>query len=386
MTGSCGQFIYVHYPFCRRKCHYCDFFSIVAGAQTTEIARTWFGTILREMRLLAQAGDLDPQAPIVSIYIGGGTPSLAKAEDLRAFMDAVRREYTIAPDAEITIEMRPGTADEQELASYAAAGISRFSVGVQTLNSRVLDQSGRLHTADDSRAMLRAAARAGARLSVDLICAWPGQTLEAWRHDLHEVLSFRPEHISAYELTFHHSTMFGRRLEEGTLSEAGEDLRVAMFEETERTLCGAGYEHYEISNYALPACRSRHNENYWRLGNYIGLGAGAHSFVFPHRYVNANDIQGYAAAIGAGQLFRRVSDSVHPDIFILENLQMALRLSEGVDLDWFASKFGRDVRQTHGSKLCQLHDAGFVEWSPPSSLRLTKAGRQRMDSVIDYLL
>jgi oxygen-independent coproporphyrinogen-3 oxidase len=220
---------------------------------------------------------------------------------------------------------------------------------------------------------------------VDLIAAWPGQTIEEWRRDMAEAMSFNAQHYSVYELTFKPGTPMHLQFRTGELTPATEELRIEMFEETERLLSLRGYEHYEISNYAKPGARSRHNANYWQLGNYAGLGAGAHSFIFPHRYINANNARDYQQAVSNGKLFRRISNSSDPIIFLLENLQLALRLTEGVNLDDFSQRFGTDIRSIRSRKLADLVEAGYAELTN-AQLKLTPAGRMRIDSISEYLL
>jgi oxygen-independent coproporphyrinogen-3 oxidase len=336
------------------------------------------------MDLWAEAGDLSREDPIETVFLGGGTPSLVSPGPLGQFLDFVRNDFRLAPGAEITVEMQPGTADADKLEAYARAGVNRFSVGAQTLTPSLLEQLQRRHTVEDSRRMVRDASRFGAT-SIDLIAALPGQTLEQWRRELDEVPDLGVTHVSVYELTFHPGTQFQQDLAAGNMRQSDEDLRLAIFEEGARFLCAAGFEHYEISNFAKPGCRSRHNENYWKLGNYVGLGAGAHSLLFPRRYLNPNDIDGYRDAIASGALFRKPADPADPDLFLLENLQMPLRLAEGVDVDWFQRKFDVDLRGKYGSRLSELAAEGLVEYGT-ERLRLTPAGRVRFDSILEYLL
>lgn len=377
------HFVYVHVPFCMKKCPYCDFYSLPSGDDARRRVSRWFHTVSREMLLWRDVGDLAADVPIATVYIGGGTPSLVDGPTLHTFLCFVRDEFTLQPDAEITLEMQPDTAATDDIESFAQAGITRFSVGVQSFHDPILRLACRRHDAAQARAMLRACSAAG-RLSLDLISCWPGQTTPMWMADLGEALTFHPVHISAYELTLHRDTEFERAVARGNYTSPDEETRLAMYEQTVRALTGAGFEQYEVSNYARPGERSRHNENYWRLGDYTGMGAGAHSFVWPNRYVNADDVAGYESAIAAGQLFRTVSNASDPVVFALENLQMGLRLLEGVDLDDFRVRFAFDVRTERCRALEDLQEAGLVELRG-SRLALTHAGRVRADSVIAYL-
>ena len=376
--------VYVHVPFCLAKCDYCDFYSLPCGGGARDRVNGWFDVVRREMLLWADAGDLGREEAIDTLFIGGGTPSLASASTMDAFLGWVRSEFGLSPDAEITVEMRPGTADSATIAGYARAGVTRFSVGVQTFDQTRLDLVGRFHLIDDARQMLRVAREHGV-LSLDLISCWPGQTVDDWRREMDEALSWAPPHVSAYELTFHEETRLLDNARSGRVSPLDEDVRLAVFEETARVFGEAGYEHYEISNYAKPGMRSRHNENYWRLGKYIGLGAGAHSFVFPHRYANPDDVGGYEAAIGEGRLARRMDDAADCHIFALENLQMALRLADGVDLDWFSPRFGEDIRNSRAPQLAAVIDGGLAVLRG-SRLSLTPRGFAQFDSVIGALV
>lgn len=380
-----ARFVYVHVPFCEQHCTFCDFFTITDAANGAARAAKWFDLIRREMRLWKEVGDLDAAVPLEAIYFGGGTPSLTRASTMADFLQYVKEEFALAPVAEISIEMQPGTADNAKLEAYTVAGVNRFSVGVQTFDPSILEVSGRRHTVEDTRAMLGAMNQLRLNFSIDLINAWPGQALDAWRRELDEALSWSAPHYSVYELTFKPGTEMHRQVRRGELTETDEETRLAMFDETDRVLSAAGYEHYEVSNYARPGARSRHNENYWKLGNFAGLGAGAHSFIFPHRYVNANSAHDYEQAVSAGRLFRRESDTPDHMMFMLENLQMGLRLLEGVDLDRFAERFETDLRTTRGDKLAQIVEAGFAEMNG-SMLKLTSTGRVRIDALSAHLL
>lgn len=379
-----GHFIYVHMPFCAQKCSYCDFFTVTDREHGSARASEWLETIAAELRLLIATGDIDRALPVRTIYFGGGTPSFAPPESVARFVRAVAQELTIRPDPEITLETQPDTVDDEKLAAFAAAGVTRFSVGVQTFNPRVFKMTDRLHTIEQSRRVLAAAARHGI-LSVDLISAWPDQTLQEWQADVEEALSFAPQHISVYELTMHSGTRMSAAIREGRLQAPSEELRIEMFEATARMLETAGYEQYEISNFARRSARSRHNENYWRLGDYIGLGAAAHSLHFPVRYFNAPAIDLYTEAIAAGRLFRERAETPAPDVFLLENLQMVLRLAEGVDLDWFAARMGEDLRVTRARKLGDLLASGQLRIAGPR-LQLTPAGRLQLDGIMQYLI
>jgi oxygen-independent coproporphyrinogen-3 oxidase len=379
------QFIYVHVPFCEQKCAYCDFFTITDPDGKHPLARTWLDLCAREAELWLDAGDMDRTKPIKTIFFGGGTPSLLEPVAYAGFFARIKQTFAFAPDVEITLETQPGTVDAHKLQAYAHAGFNRFSIGVQSFDDRFLLPTGRRHNAEQSRATIHAAAATGKLVSIDLISALPGQTIGNWRTELDEALSFSPDHISVYELTFHEGTQYFRDMRAGRLTEADEDTRIAMFEHTRQRLTAAGYEHYEISNYARPGARSLHNQNYWQLGDYAGLGAGAHSLVFPNRYANPNAASDYARTIQSGRLFRRPSNTSDSDVFLAENLQMALRNLDGVNLDQLSEKFGRDILAEKEHALAELEQNGLIQLAG-STLRLTATGELQSDSIVSKLL
>lgn len=379
-----GHYLYIHVPFCEARCPYCDFFTYGKGGEARPLADRWLRLIERELELWLEAGDLEQGAPLATVYFGGGTPSLISPEALGCFVSKVRSLFAFEHDAELTMEMQPGTADEDKVAAYAQAGINRFSVGVQTFSPRLLALLERRHTVEDSLALIDAVRRVG-RWSIDLMTALPGQSLGDWERELENALALEPEHLSVYELTYYRGTRMTELRDKGLLQEPDEEARIRFFALTRERLCSAGYEHYEISNYARPGARSRHNENYWRLGNYVGLGAGAHSFVCPHRYVNSPDLDFYATAISEGRLARQLSDPADEEVYLLENLFMGLRLVEGVDLELFSEKFGVNPLERFGPRLRILIEEGLLE-QRPNRLRLTPEGLLRADAVISYLV
>ncbi len=379
-----AQFLYIHIPFCEARCPYCDFFTLGKGAAAGALADSWLDLVARELDLWLAVGDLSSSESVGTIYFGGGTPSLVSGQAMQRFLDYARSRLELAPDVEITVEMQPGTADLRKLDAYAQAGVNRFSIGAQTFTPELLALLERRHSVEETIQLIRNARLFGA-LSIDLIAALPGQTLALWQADLEKTLEFEPHHISVYELTYYDQTRLGKWLEEGRVRQADEDLRLIIFEHTIERLASAGYEHYEISNFARPGCRSRHNENYWLLGNYIGLGAGAHSFVYPHRYFNPTNVKIYEEAIESGRLPRHLSDTLDQEIFLLENVFMGLRLVQGIHLEEFRERFGVDLLVQYGERLAHLIEADLLEVKE-GRLRLTRRGLLRADAVVTYLV
>lgn len=376
--------IYIHVPFCEARCPYCDFFTLGKAAAAAPLAERWLDVVLRELDLWIASGDLSAAQPVTTVYFGGGTPSLVSGAAMERFLNGVRERLPLAVSAEITVEMQPGTADEAKVARFAAAGVTRFSIGAQTFDADLLRRLERRHDVGQTEQLIRWAQRYG-ECSIDLISALPGQTLEAWKRDLAAALAFEPDHISVYELTYYPGTKLTVWRESGHVAQLDENLRIAIFEYTIGELEAHGYEHYEISNFARPGHRSRHNENYWRLGDYVGLGAGAHSFIFPHRYANPPDVVAYQRQVQAGTLPRQLNDASDEELFVLENAFMGLRLVEGLDLESFRARFGVDLLQRYAAKLDELARAGLIEVDS-RRLRLTERGLVRADAVIGYLL
>jgi oxygen-independent coproporphyrinogen-3 oxidase len=267
--------VYVHVPWCLSRCPYCDF--------NTYAARAWPEDEYREA-LEAELGWYASRPPLsgvslATVFFGGGTPSLFAPETIARLLDALKARFPVEPDLEVTLEANPGTIDRARLAALRAAGVNRLSIGVQTFQPRLLERLGRNHSVGESRVALDAARDAGfENLSLDLMYATPSQTLAELEDDLGEAVAARPDHVSAYALTYEPNTPLHRDLQAGRVERASEDLEAEMFERVRARLGEAGYDAYEISNHARPGREARHNRAYWRGGPYLGLGAGAHSF------------------------------------------------------------------------------------------------------------
>lgn len=382
-----GIYLYIHVPVCTGRCGYCDFYSTVPDRNPSQVAEEVLCLAAEELVLLhrEEPAIFDGQ-PLCSVFFGGGSPSLASPSAFRSFLQRVQAmtDSDLA-NAEITLETQPGTCDLRKLNELVAAGMNRFSVGVQSFDETHLHLAGRRHTLSETRILLNDVKSAGARLSMDLISCWPGQTVENWRLQLEEALSFAPEHISVYELTFHGETPFTRKMERGELPQSDESLREELFLTTRGMLTAAGFEHYEISNFALPGCRSRHNENYWKLGDYAGLGAGAHSLIGGHRRANPDDLSRWSECIRCGKTAYINADTSDKEITLLENLQMVLRLSDGINMDVFSGLLGMDIRQTHAQKWVDLQNMELLDVQG-NHAKLTLKGQLQLDTLIEYLI
>lgn len=267
--------LYLHIPYCQAKCPYCDFNSYAATQWPEE---RYTAALIRELEHYAATPDFRSRS-LQTVFFGGGTPSLFAADSIRRVLEQIRHWWPLSDDVEITLEANPGTVAADRLAGMRAAGINRVSFGVQSFWPHHLQTLGRIHSSEEAVDAIRTARKVGfERRNLDLIYALPNQTLEEWAADLTRACELRPEHISAYNLTYEEGTAFHEWRSQGRLRQQAEEIELAMFEMTQRHLSDAGYQQYEISNYSRPGEQSRHNLNYWRAGDYLGVGAGAHSF------------------------------------------------------------------------------------------------------------
>lgn len=343
--------IYIHIPFCRRKCLYCDFCSFT-GIDTATRSR-YVDALVRELRSYSA-----PLAPytVNTIFIGGGTPSLLAAEETERVFDALRTCFDLAPDAEITSEVNPATADGEKLARWRAAGVNRLSIGVQSFSDTELRALGRLHTADEAEAFYRAARRAGfANIGLDLMYGIPGQTATSLAETLRRAVALSPEHISAYSLQVEEGTLFYDRRE--TLALPGDDENADLYDLVTRELAGAGYRHYEISNYAKPGYESRHNLRYWRMSPYIGVGVAAYSYFEGARYGHGRDLAAYLA----DDFSRRPPTEPRGDGDTEEEyIMLALRLADGIDDEEFRRTFGVTFTERYGARMAPFAAEGLA--------------------------
>jgi oxygen-independent coproporphyrinogen-3 oxidase len=335
-----GFGLYVHWPFCAAKCPYCDFNSHV---RTSVDEDGWTNAILRELSHVAELQGTD-RPVLQTIFFGGGTPSLMDARSVSCIIAAATNLWPCANDLEITLEANPASAEAARFADYAKAGVNRLSLGVQALNDADLRFLGRLHNVREAKAALALGIRMFRRVSLDLIYARPGQSLDAWRSELAEALSFGTEHLSLYQLTIEPKTPFATLYKRGILHLPGEELAAAFYETTQEIATRAGLPAYEVSNHARPGCESRHNLLYWRYGTYAGVGPGAHGRL---------EVAGKRIATVCERLPERWRERVarnghgFTDVGEIdassaarEHLLMNLRLSEGIDLAAYRARWG----------------------------------------------
>ncbi|MFZ5453024.1 MAG: radical SAM family heme chaperone HemW [Thermodesulfobacteriota bacterium] len=322
--------LYVHVPFCLRKCAYCDFYSI----NDQSLILAWLTALEKESGLYK-----DRFGVFDTLYLGGGTPSLLNTRQFASLLHILRRPFSFAPDTEVSLEANPDDLTPEKLRVYKDLGVNRLSVGGQSFNDRELAFLGRRHNVRQTVAALEAARAAGfGNLSLDLIFGLPGQSLENWRHTLEQALVFDPEHLSCYQLTYEPETPLGRRKARGEVIPATEEEEREFFLFTSRFLEERGYRHYEISNFArqepgAEPCYSRHNRKYWNHTPYLGLGPGAHSFQEGVRWWNAPSVEQYCQELAQGRKPVAGRETLAAAQLQMEALYLGLRTREGVSLD-----------------------------------------------------
>ncbi len=370
--------VYVHWPFCAAKCPYCDFNSHVRHQPPDE--PRFAAAMARELSHFAErtAGET-----VTSIFFGGGTPSLMQARTVETILDAIAKLWPVAPDAEVTLEANPGSAEADRFRGYRAAGVNRLSLGVQALDDRALKSLGRIHDAAEARCAVGLARDIFPRLSFDLIYARPGETVPAWRAELEAAIAMAADHLSLYQLTIEEGTPFARLHAAGKLVVPDPERAAALYSLTQEVAEAHGLPAYEISNHAAPGAESRHNLTYWRYRDYVGAGPGAHGRLtaggiryatmterHPERWLELVESQGHGLTGDDALAAEECAD---------EMLLMGLRLLEGVDVGRYAAISGRRFSDT---RLASLQEYGFVEPCGEGRLRATRDGWLVLDSVV----
>jgi len=326
--------LYIHFPFCLKKCSYCDFYSI---EKQDELVPQFIDALHKEIGLYSATRRED--ASIGTIYLGGGTPSLLPEEEIAAVLDAVALSFPVRPDPEITIETNPGTLSLNKLTFYREIGINRISIGMQSIHEDELELLGRVHNSVEGIDAIRMARKAGFdNINTDLIYGLPGQILTKWQETLEKIITLSPDHISAYTLTWDNETRMGEQIRSGILPYPDEDVITDMYLATSEFLTRHGFEHYEISNFAKPGFRCRHNEGYWTGEPYFGLGPSAHSYLDNKRFWNVPDVHEYIEFLSENRAPLSGEETLDPDQQALERLALGLRTREGVSLSKLSNK------------------------------------------------
>lgn len=362
--------LYIHIPFCIKKCSYCDF---VSFPMNPGAAGPYIKALLGEISLYAR--DLqESEKKISSIFIGGGTPTCLPAADLAAVLKNVESAFCILPGCEITVEANPGTVNPLYLKELKAAGVNRLSLGIQSLNEQILKSLGRIHSAREAVEAVKWSREAGLQnINLDLICGIPGQSSEDWLDTIKRAVELAPEHIAVYGLQLEKNTPLERAVARGEVESCPEEMELFMYRTAVEFLISHGYDHYEISNFARPGMRCAHNLGYWLNLPYLGLGVGAHSFFKNRRFSNERSVEGYLEKVLREEYPVEGAETISKEMEMSETMFLGLRLVEGVNLKLFEERFGRRAEDVYHNEITRLLEAGLVE-SGGGRLRLTGKG------------
>ena len=375
--------LYVHLPFCRQKCFYCDFPSYAGQEGRMAVyVEALLGELAREGAPLRAAW-----GPPRTVYLGGGTPTALPPALMERLLAGLREFLAAAPDAlEFACECNPGTVDAAYLSLLRAGGVNRLSLGVQTFDDALLRRIGRIHTAAQARAAVRQARAAGFRnLSLDLMYGLPGQTLAGLEMSVQQALALAPQHISIYGLQVEEGTAFARAQAAGRLALPSDEESEAMYDYMTTALPVAGYARYEISNFARPGFESRHNLGYWQDVPYLGVGAAAHSYLDGQRYENPRGIEEYLAALRESGRARREEEPLTRATSMEEFAFLALRTARGIDRARFAARFGCELASVYADAIARMRARGFLE-EDAQGVRLTPLGMKYGNWVFEAFL
>lgn len=373
--------LYIHIPFCLSKCPYCDFFSIVS--HDDELKERYVSALINEIEIY---GRKIKDMELISIYVGGGTPTVLEGEQLKEILSSCFYNFSVAEKAEITIEVNPGTIDGDKIKTIFRAGVNRISIGGQSFNDRVLKKIGRIHSKEDIMKTYQLARYAGFNnINVDLMFGLPGLSKREFEKTLKELMMLRPEHISLYALTIEQGTPLYEFIESGKARLPSDDFCSKLFVSAIDLFSGNGYEHYEISNFALTGKRCIHNELYWKNESYLGIGAGATSYLDNKRYQNYRDLNQYINLLESGILPIRYQEILPLKERMAETIILKLRMMEGLNKDDFRKKFKVPVEKVFYTPLQTLQEQGLLA-DNGSNYLLTKKGILLANNVFTEFL
>jgi oxygen-independent coproporphyrinogen-3 oxidase len=345
--------LYVHIPFCQKRCIYCDF---VSGLYTPEKATAYIHTLKKEIL------NIPDNVSLKTLYIGGGTPSILSHETLCDLIAHIFSHLPFVPDYEATIEVNPGTLDEEKARSVRSCGINRVSIGIQSFHDDELSLLGRVHTRKEAERSVHIAREAGfENIGIDLMYGIPGQKMKGWKESLEKTVNLKPKHISIYELTVERSTVLGTYVQKGTLTLPEEERIVEMYDYAIDYLKSSGYIHYEISNFAMPDYPCRHNLNYWERGEYYGAGLGAHSFLRGRRFHNTGILDQYIHLMSENKGPVQETETITAGKALSEALFLGLRKIKGINLKTFSERYEIDVLKHFENEMKDLQSAGLIE-------------------------
>lgn len=359
--------LYIHIPFCKQKCQYCDFNSYAGKENLIETYMKWVEFELKgvgEGNRVDYENNLDDLIVVKSIYIGGGTPSFIDSKYIEKIMEIVKECYTIDINAEITIEVNPGTVSQKKLETYLNSGINRISIGLQSTHNEILSKLGRVHSYEEFLYTYNLARKVGFKnINVDLMLGLPNQSLNDLQESITEVVNLEPEHISVYSLIIENGTPFCEKLEKQEIALPSDELERAMYWETKRKLEKAGYTHYEISNFAKPGFESKHNLSCWNQEEYIGIGVSAHSYTNNVRYSNIDSIEDYIRNYENGNEIDNFvfHEKQNKESKMKEFMMLGLRKIQGIHIQDFKNKFGENPIYLYKKELEKLVNEELLE-------------------------
>lgn len=377
--------IYIHIPFCKRKCAYCDFLS---GPADDNTIACYVEKLIDE---IGAQGDcnLYNKTTVSSVFFGGGTPTILNGRQMQRIMKAIKLHFRVAEDAEISVEANPGTVNREKLAAYKKAGVNRISFGLQSAKNEELKLLGRIHTFEDFLESFWLARECGfENINVDLISAIPGQSLESWEESLRQVLKLNPEHLSAYSLIIEEGTPFATLYGEGTEEEEKlptEEEERRMYWRTKELLEEAGYYRYEISNYAKPGKECRHNLGYWERKNYLGMGLGSSSLFDNVRWKNIEDLEMYLENSGEPEMIQKDREILSVTEQMEEFVFLGLRKTRGICMREFEETFGKSLEECYGENVARMQREKLVIMED-GFLRLTEKGIDVSNYVFGEIL
>jgi len=369
--------LYIHIPFCMSKCGYCDFYSV----ENTTLTGAFMAALLTEIKLTASQIDIKNQFD--TLYIGGGTPSLLDTRQISDIINTISKTYRLNTDSEITIEVNPGTVDLQQLKEFSDLGINRISIGVQSFHDKELHLLDRIHTTNDSLKTIENCRQNGFNnINLDLIFALPDQSIDDWNFTLKKALSFLPEHLSIYNLTYEKEAPFYKHLMEGHFNRHNENMEIEFYNMAHRLLQNSGYDHYEVSNYARSEkYYSRHNYKYWQHVPYLGFGPSAHSFWDNSRWANMRSVNNYILKINQNEFPRSFKEYLKPHQLLSEHIFLALRTYQGISLSNFERQFGIDFLKKFVRETVELID-NKLAIVKNGNFKLTEKGMLICDDIL----
>lgn len=363
--------LYIHIPFCIKKCNYCDFLSFSHGADTSSIMQQYIDALITELQLVAE------QYPVQlkTIFIGGGTPSCLPEDLLQRLLQAIKNQYSFDSLVEYTMELNPGTVTVEKLQLMKQYGVNRLSIGIQSDDEKQLELLGRIHTFEQAKEVVLLAREVGFHnINLDFMYGIPGQTAEHWETTLQHAIALKPQHLSLYQLKIEEGTVLYKWLEEQRITEFDDEEALALYRMAQQILEDAGYQQYEISNYAQNGFESLHNQVYWRTDAYLGVGLGACSWIRPNRWNNQFDMHVYLQYMKEKRLPSQEAEHLTVQEQMEETVFMALRMNQGLSKELFQQRFGCTVNSVFSEAIarCKAND-WIVETD--EQYRLTEKGR-----------